>query len=139
MLADTSGLVALLDRSERHHRRCLAASERYREQFITTWPAFTESMLILQDRAGWSGARSLWTLWFRGHVRLTKQSAALARMQELMSKYADVPMAFADASLVALAEERRETRILSVDSDFHTYVATWGGSLHGFELIPGAG
>jgi predicted nucleic acid-binding protein len=101
---------------------------------------FTEAMYLLQQRSGWAGANALWTLWLRRDLRLAEQSTtALARMHELMSKYADVPMALADASLVALAEDRRETRIFSLESDFHTYVATWGGSRHGFEVIPGSG
>ena len=50
-----------------------------------------------------------------------------------MMKYADVPMDFADATLVALAEERDDTRILTLDSDFHVY------RLHGrrrFSVVP---
>jgi predicted nucleic acid-binding protein len=39
-----------------------------------------------------------------------------------MEKYADLPMDLADASLVVLAEELRDGRILSTDQrDFRTY------------------
>ena len=39
-----------------------------------------------------------------------------------MQQYADLPMDFADASLVLLAEQLGHGRILSTDKrDFHTY------------------
>lgn len=59
-------------------------------------------------------------------------------MYALMREYRDMPMALADASLVALAEERRETRILTLDSHFHGYVATWSRTAHGFQVLPHA-
>lgn len=38
-----------------------------------------------------------------------------------MERYADRPMDLADATLVALAEERNEKRIFTLDGDFHIY------------------
>jgi hypothetical protein len=46
----------------------------------------------------------------------------LPRLNALMRQYADLPMDLADASLVLLAEETGEGRIVSTDErDFHTY------------------
>lgn len=43
-------------------------------------------------------------------------------MINLMKKYADLPMDLADASLVVLAEEIKEDRILTTDfRDFNIY------------------
>ena len=53
-----------------------------------------------------------------------------------MAKYADVPMDLADATLVALAEERDENRIFTLDGDFRVY------RLHGrraFDIVPADG
>lgn len=50
-----------------------------------------------------------------------------------MTKYADRPMDLADSTLVALAEQRDERRIFTLDSDFQIY------RLHGrtrFDIIP---
>jgi len=44
-----------------------------------------------------------------------------ARSLALMKTYADVPMSLADASLVALAEQRHDLRIVTFDSDFRVY------------------
>ena len=50
-----------------------------------------------------------------------------------MNQYADRPMDLADATLVALAEERGDRRIFTLDADFQIY------RFHGrqrFETIP---
>ena len=51
----------------------------------------------------------------RSSMRATERAAVL------MEKYADRPMDLADATLVALAEEREETRIFTLDADFEVY------------------
>lgn len=61
-------------------------------------------------------------------------SALLKRSAVLMAKYADAPMDFADATLVALAEERSITNIVTLDhKDFSVYRT---GSRKGFTVFP---
>ena len=55
------------------------------------------------------------------------------RMSALMEKYKDIPMDFADASLVAAAERLGTNRIFTLDSDFYIYRIN--GRKH-FEIIP---
>ena len=38
-----------------------------------------------------------------------------------MEKYENVPMSFADACVVRLAEVHRRSRVLTIDSDFRIY------------------
>jgi predicted nucleic acid-binding protein len=45
----------------------------------------------------------------------------LVRAHELMEKYSDRPMDFADASVVALAEALNVKRVWTLDSDFDVY------------------
>jgi hypothetical protein len=48
--------------------------------------------------------------------------AAAPRLAELIKRYADHPMDFADACLVCLSEQTRDSKIVTVDrSDFTTY------------------
>ncbi len=55
---------------------------------------------------------------------------------ELMERYADRPMDFADASLVAAAEQLRTTRIFTLDrNDFATYRARIGRAQRGFRIL----
>jgi len=57
----------------------------------------------------------------------------VARMRVLMQQYQDLPMDLADASLVAVAEERRLDRIFTLDSNFHVYRLAGGRT---FIVIP---
>jgi predicted nucleic acid-binding protein len=58
----------------------------------------------------------------RGGVQLAHLAHDdLATILALSRKYADVPMDFADASLVVGALRDGEDRIVSIDSDFENY------------------
>lgn len=102
---------------------------------LTTWPAFTEAMYLLSRVGGQTGRDALWKLTLAGHLVVADLSRpATERSSRLMTKYADLPMDLADATLVALAEERGDRRIFTLDSDFQIY------RIHGrqrFEVIPG--
>jgi len=45
----------------------------------------------------------------------------LSRIIVYSEKYADVPMDFADATLIILSENEKIHDILTIDSDFHVY------------------
>jgi predicted nucleic acid-binding protein len=57
----------------------------------------------------------------------------LNRTRRLMEQYRDLPMDLADASLVALAEERGLERIFTLDNDFRIYRLPRGRA---FTVIP---
>lgn len=59
----------------------------------------------------------------RGMTQIFKlESRHLRRIHTLIEKYADLPMDLADASLVILAEDQKDGRILSTDQrDFQAY------------------
>ena len=59
--------------------------------------------------------------------------SAVERMRTLMEQYRDVPMDLADASLVAVAEERGLDTIFTLDSDFRIYRLPRGRS---FTVVP---
>lgn len=121
-LTDAGPLIALIDADEPDHERCVAALDRLRLPLVTSWPAFTEAMYLLGRAAGWNGQRALWRLVQRGDLELAAPSAdASARAAHLMERYADRPMDLADATLVALAEERDDNRVFTLDADFHVY------------------
>jgi predicted nucleic acid-binding protein len=85
-------------------------------------PAFTEAMYLVGEGLGWRGQEALWRILRRGDLRLAETGGSTVdRMERLMSKYRDVPMDLADASLVAVAEERRLTKVFTLDRDFRIY------------------
>jgi predicted nucleic acid-binding protein len=135
ILTDAGPLVAILDRGEKHHEACVACLAQLSGPMVTTWPAFTEAMYLLGDAGGWRAQQALWRVVGEGDRVIAVQGPEQhARLRALMEKYQDRPMDLADASLVALAEERRLRDIFTLDRvDFQTH------RLHGrqtFRLWP---
>ena len=100
----------------------MAAAASLRGPMVSTWPAFTEAMYLLGSRAGWQGQQPLWRMVQSHRLMLADTTETmLARMPVLMEQYRDIPMELADASLVALAEERGLRAIFTLDRDFRIY------------------
>ncbi len=134
-LTDAGALIALIDADEPDHERCKSALEVIRLPMLTTWPAFTEVMYLLGRAGGWRGQEALWQLVRRDDLLIaTPSPAATERTARLMERYNDRPMDLADATLVALAEERGLTRIFTLDDDFHIYRIA---GRRRFEVVPG--
>lgn len=133
-LVDAGPLVALLNRTDQHHDRCVAAVGDIFGSLRTTWPVLTEAMHFLGSRVGWHGQEALWGLVKRGELSVEPgDGAALQRCAELMAEYRDTPMDLADASLVALAESCGRGRLFTLDSAFRFYRLRGGRIL---EIIP---
>jgi uncharacterized protein len=134
-LTDAGPLIALIDADEPDHERCKRALQEIRLPMLTTWPAFTEAMYLLGRAGGWRGQQALWRLALRDDLLIaTPTPAATERAARLMERYSDRPMDLADATLVALAEERNLVRIFTLDDDFHIYRIA---GKRRFEVVPG--
>ena len=133
-LVDSGVLIALLDRNDPNHNRCLNAAQALPNQpMLTTWCCVTETMYFLAKIDGYSAQAKLWEWIFSGDLELHSLSASeTVRMAELMKKYADTPMDLADASLMVLAESRNIQQILTLDSDFYVYRKADGTALQCF-------
>jgi uncharacterized protein len=122
MLTDTGPLIALIDREDKHHASCIEVLSRLTRPMQTTWPVFTEAMVILGEAGGWSYQEKLWEFVRRGALELVPlDETAVSRTADVMKKYKDRPMDLADATLVALAEARSDNRILTLNSDFQFF------------------
>jgi predicted nucleic acid-binding protein len=123
ILTDAGPLVAILDRGEEHHQACVDCLDHLAGPMLTTWPAFTEAMYLLGDAGGHRAQAALWRLVNQNDLDIAIQDAdQYQRIQQLMDKYQDRPMDLADASLVALAEQRRLRDIFTLDhADFRVY------------------
>ncbi len=123
LIADTGFFYALADRSDRHHARALTTLESLNEGLITTWPVLTETTHLLNMRLSPAVSVRFLSNIADGFCALHAiEPAQMRRVAALMSKYADLPMDLADASLLLLAEHLGDGRILSTDRrDFQTY------------------
>lgn len=121
VLVDAGPLVALLDRSDQHHRACVEASRSIRGPLVSVWPAITEAMYLLGLSSDAQDA--LWDMLETGLVLLaTLDVGDVRRMRDLMRKYRDQPMDLADAALVRVAERERIRTVFTIDRrDFEVY------------------
>ena len=120
VLVDASALIALLDRDDAAHGRCVEALDQVREPLSTVWPALTEAMHLLAETPRATDVLCDMVS-DEAIVLLDLDAADMARMKALMQKYRDLPMDFADAALVRVAERERISRILTLDPHFRTY------------------
>ena len=124
ILADSGFWIALGNRRDRHHSAALAAAERWsKEGFVSTWPVLTEVTRLLSARVGVGPCVAFIESVARGACEIPDPpDDALLRAHALMGRYRNLPMDLVDASLVILAEDLGEGRILSTDlRDFQGY------------------
>ena len=124
ILADSGFWIALGNRRDRHHAAARDALQRYgAEGFVSTWPVLTEVTHLLAARVSVAQAIAFVDGIARGACEIPDPPTdALSRAHALMRRYHDLPMDLADASLVILAEDLEEGRILSTDQrDFDGY------------------
>jgi predicted nucleic acid-binding protein len=133
VLVDAGPLVAVIDRTDTHHRRCAAALDIIHDPLLTVWPAFTEAMHLL--RYDPRDQRALWDMIGAGGLIFADLGPDdFPRMRELMWKYRDLPMDLADAALVRVAERDNLRRVFTIDrQDFEIYRPHRFGR---FEILP---
>lgn len=121
VLLDTGPLVALLDRSERSHTKCATFFKALEGNIFTTEPVITEAIYLLGPSV--KAQRTCIEFIIKSGMTVVPQSAeSLSRAIILMEKYQDIPMDFADATLVVLAEESDIYDIFTLDKrGFNTY------------------
>ncbi len=120
-LIDTGAILAILDRKDRWHQVCLDTYQRLRLPLLASEAVLTEVFhLARSDRRGMESA---WTFVRSGAVQMSGiEDSELPEIHELMSRYWDRPMDFADATLVHLAKRESLSTIFTVDyADFETY------------------
>ena len=133
LLLDTGALVSLLDRSQSRHRELTEFFTGWRSAVVSTEAVLTESTHLLGRVPG--GRKACLDFFLAGGATLVPSStASLGRCRELIEKYADLPMDYADASLVALAEDLETDLVLTTDRrDFQIYR---GSKRRPFQILP---
>lgn len=120
-LLDTSALVALLHRDDSAHEEVRRAFRDFRGTLLSTEAVLTESAYLLERVRG--GTAACLEFFIRGAAVLVPPSrASLVRAKSIVERYEDLPADYADAGLVALAEEMETFTIFTLDRrGFSTY------------------
>ena len=120
LLLDTGAFVALVDRSEQRHADCVATLEQWAGPIVTTEAVLTETLYLV---GAWRAQRTCLEFFSRSAFLLIPSSpTVLKRVATLMEKYQDLPMDYADATLVTLGEELQTEWVFTLDQrGFSTY------------------
>ena len=119
-LADTGALVALLDRSDKHHAWAVDCFKTLTPPVFTCEAVLAEAWHLLGEAP--PSRSTLAALCQEGIIR-SKFSYIdhAAEVWRLLKKYSDTPMDFADACLVRLSELHSGSCVWTTDSDFRVY------------------
>lgn len=120
-LIDTGALVALIDRDDEWHDRCVTAFADLRLPLATTSAVLAEFFHLVGSRS--RDLDRAWNLLRSGaFVVLPIADEDTPELERLMKRYRDRPMDYADATLVRLAQRESLRTIFTIDhDDFETY------------------
>ena len=133
VLVDTGPLVALLDPSDRARERCRSYLDQLnRAELVTTEAVITEAEYLLDFSV--QAQETLMHLLATGKPRVEPIATTdRTRIAGLMNRYANLPMDYADATLVVIAERLSAPRIFTLDRrDFGVYRV----GRRRFEIVP---
>jgi hypothetical protein len=113
-IIDTGPWVALIDRSESRHAECVRWLKNFSGSLYSTEAVLTEVLYILNFSMTAQGAALDFVL--KSVVEIVpSNNDSLKKTKSLMKKYADLPMDFADATIVVLAAETGIRHVVTFD------------------------
>ena len=87
---------------------------------MTSWAVISETLHMLDFNVHVQADFLKWLE--RDAIELpVLEKRHIARIIELSEKYSDIPMDFADATLIVISEDERIGEIITIDSDSHVY------------------
>jgi uncharacterized protein len=136
IVADSGAVYGLYDRRDASHSRIRSAVEQARDSLILPAPILGEIDYLLRVRLGNAALLRFLTDVQEGAFIIEPVSLAdLRRCAALISKYQNLDLGLADASVVAVAERIGTDRILTVDLRDFRAIRSLGGKP--FRLLPG--
>jgi predicted nucleic acid-binding protein len=129
VLLDTGPLVAFLNGRDRYHAWVKGRLASITPPLLTCEAVLSEACFLLRKTEG--GGEAVLELLGRGLLavpfRIEEEVSAVSK---LLARYASVPMSFADACLVRMAEQHDATPVLTLDADFRVY------RMRGRQVVP---
>jgi predicted nucleic acid-binding protein len=121
LILDTGALVSLLDRSQKRHEAFARLFDEWDRPVVSTEAVLTEATHLLGGLEG--GRQACLDFFLSGAALLVPATnASLRRCRNLVDEYSDLPMDYADATLVVLAEELGTNLVFTTDRrDFAVY------------------
>lgn len=135
IILDTSGLLAAIDASQRHHAAARRALEAAPAPWLLSPFVLAELDYLLATRVGQPAERALLAEVGRGVYRLEAfEPAELSAAERLIGRYAELEIGLTDASLVVLANRYGVRDILTLDERHFRALRGPGG--RPFRILP---
>ena len=135
IILDTSGLLAALDASQRHHAAAVAALRGANPPWVLSPFVLAELDYLLATRVGESAERALLSEVGRGVYRLESfEHGDITAAERVIAKYAALEIGLADASIVVLAGRYGVRDLLTLDE--RHFRAIRGPGSRPFRLLP---
>jgi predicted nucleic acid-binding protein len=136
IIADTGPLVALANDQDKYHSTCSALLESHPGPVLVPALIVLEVCQVLASRRGTRSEASFLGSIAAGELRLVElTSADYARCAELVTRYRDLPLGAADASVVAVAERLGIAEVATLDRRHFSVVRP--RHVPAFTLLPG--
>lgn len=119
-LIDSGPLIALFDRGDKYHKKCLEFIKTYNGELVASWSVITEVSHMLDFNLQ---VQIDFLKWIElGGIKIYDISQNdIVNIRVMMEKYIDIPMDLADATLMYIANKENIKDIVSIDSDFDIY------------------
>lgn len=125
---DSGPLIALFDKDDDHHHKIISFIKNYNGTLYSTIAVVTEVTHLLDFNLAVQLDFLKWIS--RGAITLIDiKQEDLEDICSLTEKYSDLPMDFADASLVHISEKLQIDKVISIDSDCYIYRTLSNGYL----------
>ncbi len=123
IIADTGAIVGLIYEKDQWHEWAFEQAKQLLPPFYVCEAVITEACFLLHNVP--DGEQKVLGMVAKGHLQINfSLSAEAESIKDLMKKYADVPMSFADACLVQMSELIENSQVFTIDSDFLIYRKT---------------
>lgn len=134
ILADTSGLLALFNGREPRHDDVRAALSGVSAPLVVSPYVVAELDYLVSARIGVSAEVAVLRELAGPGYELAAVNDALLTAVEVVNKYADPRVGVTDASIVALAQQYRTNRVLTLDQRHFGVLRTLAGEP--FVMVP---
>ncbi len=133
MLADTSGIIALLNRKDRHHADVVRLISLF--ELVVPVAILPEVDYMATKYLGERVSRAFFEDINAGAFRYLGMDASdISNATEIMTVYSDIPIGFVDASVASLADHHKIQNILTLDRRHFDIIQS--NQFQHFNLLP---
>ena len=120
IIIDTGPLVAFLNKRDNYHSWADFQLGFVSNQLVTCEAVITETCFLLRNIP--KGQETVFELLKRGLIKIDFNiESEVETISKLMKKYKDVPISLADACLIKMSEQIKNSIVITLDSDFRLY------------------